>query len=80
MIQEIITGSVFCFFFNISFHYPDTVKKKREAFLWQIFPLAQRVCYCSGGLKTQFPLVEKFGGQCEQGLMRAVVVDQLSHL
>lgn len=51
-----------------------------EAFFGQGFPLAERVYYGPGSFKTQFILVEELGGQHEQGLMRSIVVDQLSHL
>ncbi len=56
------------------------MEEKWEAFLRQGFPLAESVYYGSGSFKTQFTQVEKLGRQHEQGLMRTVVVDQLSHL
>lgn len=61
-------------------HYPDTVKKEWEAFFGQVFPLAEWLHCSPRSFKAQFTLVEELGRQREQGLMRTVVVDQLSHL
>lgn len=56
------------------------MEEEREAFFGQGCPLAERV-YCGPrGFKTQFTLIEELGGQRDQGLVRTVVVDQLSHL
>lgn len=64
----------------VSIHYPDTMKKEWEAFFGQVLPLAERLHNSTGGFKTQLSLVEELGRQFDQGLMRAIVVDQLSHL
>lgn len=56
------------------------MEEEWEAFFGQGFPVAERVYYGPGGFKTQFAPVEELRGQREQGLMRTVVVDQLSHL
>lgn len=60
--------------------HPYSMEEEWEAFFGQGFPLAETVHYVPGGFKTQFILIEELGGQREQGLVRTVVVDQLSHL
>lgn len=56
------------------------MKKEWEAFFGQIFPLAEGVHNSPGAFTAQFSPVEEFGRQCEQRLVRAIVVDQLSYL
>lgn len=60
--------------------HPGAMKEEREAFFRQGFPLAEGFHDGSGGLKNQFPVVEKLWGQSQQSLMWAVVVGQLGHL
>lgn len=60
--------------------YSDSVEEQREAFLGKVLPLAEGVHHGPGGSERQLAFVEELGGQRQQGLVRAVVVEQLRHL
>lgn len=56
------------------------MEEQREAFLRKALPLAEGVHQGPGGPEQKLAFVEKLGRQRQQGLVRAVVVEQLRHL
>lgn len=55
--------------------YSDTVEEQWEAFLRKVLPLAEGVHHGPWGSERKLTLVEELRGQCQQGLVRAVVVE-----